>query len=289
MRCTSCGQEIGGDERFCGNCGSPCPVVPPPPPAKPAATRGLDPRFGNAEREFFALRSKLARGAITRSEFEVALDELVLQDSQGHYWTLGEESGKWYVHDGRGWVEAEPPASEPSPAPRPGAERVRMTSDAASVAGAPPRQQAGVADAYRFAGPQRRLGAVLVDGMLLGVVNTALLTALATGMEVTDLGSFGGDPEMVIALGASALLVLMDALYYAGFWAWHGQTPGKMLLGLRIVRTNGQPLSFGRALLRFVGYLISGIALGLGYLWIVVDGRKQGWHDKIAGTFVVRA
>jgi uncharacterized RDD family membrane protein YckC len=60
-----------------------------------------------------------------------------------------------------------------------------------------------------------------------------------------------------------------------------------MLLKLKVIRTTGRNLSFGCAFLRFIGYLISGIVLFLGFIWAAFDGRKQGWHDKLAGTLVV--
>jgi uncharacterized RDD family membrane protein YckC len=91
-------------------------------------------------------------------------------------------------------------------------------------------------------------------------------------------------------LVAFGLLALIAVAYCLVFWTWRGQTPGKMLLGIKIVRIDGSPLTFGRAILRlFMGYPISGMVFGLGFLWIGLDSRKQGWHDKIAGTYVVRA
>ena len=66
-----------------------------------------------------------------------------------------------------------------------------------------------------------------------------------------------------------------------------GATPGKQILGLKIIRTDTTPLGWIRAIVRFVGYFISAIAFFLGFLWVFVDGRRQGWHDKLADTFVV--
>lgn len=87
----------------------------------------------------------------------------------------------------------------------------------------------------------------------------------------------------------SGLLQLGSIVYYVGFWTWRGQTPGKMLLGLRIVRdSDAVKPGLARSILRYVGYIISGIPLFLGFIWIAFDGRKQGWHDKISGTVVLR-
>jgi hypothetical protein len=77
-------------------------------------------------------------------------------------------------------------------------------------------------------------------------------------------------------------------IYFTWFHGSVGQTPGKMMLGLRVFQASGVKMTFGVAFLRWVGSLISGLFLWLGYLWIAVDGRKQGWHDKIAATLVAR-
>jgi uncharacterized RDD family membrane protein YckC len=87
----------------------------------------------------------------------------------------------------------------------------------------------------------------------------------------------------------SGLLQLVSALYYIGFWTWRGQTPGMMLLGLRVAReSDGAPPGLARSILRYVGYFISQLVLFIGFIWVAFDSRKQGWHDKIAGTVVVR-
>ena len=75
--------------------------------------------------------------------------------------------------------------------------------------------------------------------------------------------------------------------YPVGFWVLLGQTPGKSFIGVRIARVTGQPLTVRRALLRYLGYWLSAIPLGLGFLWILVDDHRQGWHDKLAGTYVI--
>ena len=76
--------------------------------------------------------------------------------------------------------------------------------------------------------------------------------------------------------------------YFTLFHGFGGQTPGKKLLGLRVVQSSGKPMTPGLAFLRWVGYIISQIPLCLGFIWIAFDGRKQGWHDKIAATCVIK-
>jgi uncharacterized RDD family membrane protein YckC len=77
--------------------------------------------------------------------------------------------------------------------------------------------------------------------------------------------------------------------YYAYFeGSQSGQTVGKRATKIRVISSlDGGPIGFGRGLLRYLGKVISGLALGLGYLWMLWDPQRQTWHDKIANTFVV--
>jgi uncharacterized RDD family membrane protein YckC len=59
-----------------------------------------------------------------------------------------------------------------------------------------------------------------------------------------------------------------------------------ILLGLRVVTIEGRRLTVWRAILRFLGYMLAALPFFLGFAWILVDNRRQGWHDKIAGTYV---
>jgi uncharacterized RDD family membrane protein YckC len=77
-------------------------------------------------------------------------------------------------------------------------------------------------------------------------------------------------------------------VYFTYFHGATGQTPGKMALGLKVIQNTGAPMTFGVAFLRWVGYIISGIILDLGFAWIAFDRKKRGWHDMIAATYVVR-
>ena len=70
-------------------------------------------------------------------------------------------------------------------------------------------------------------------------------------------------------------------------WLW-GKTIGKKLLGLRVVTTHAAPLGLLRACVRELGFLLSCLSLGLGLLWVAWSRQKQGWHDMIAGTYVLK-
>ena len=81
----------------------------------------------------------------------------------------------------------------------------------------------------------------------------------------------------------------MPLAYFPWFWARDGATPGMRMFGLHVVRDrDGGPISGGQAILRLIGYWVDGLVFYLGYIWILIDKRKRGWHDLIAGTVVVK-
>jgi uncharacterized RDD family membrane protein YckC len=148
----------------------------------------------------------------------------------------------------------------------------------------------------RYGGFWRRLFAFLIDEVILYFVSLILflIGLLALGLKEDMRGgvlSALGDPAHGIGLFAFLYIAasfLAGMIYFTGFHGIAGRTPGKMLLGLRVIQASGDPITPGIAFLRWVGYLISGPLFGLGFLWVAFDGRKQGWHDKIAATLVIR-
>lgn len=84
-----------------------------------------------------------------------------------------------------------------------------------------------------------------------------------------------------------AAVALAGPVYYTLFWTMSGQTPAQYLLGLRVVRIDGKRMAFHRAVIRYIGYFVSLATLGLGFLWVLIDDRRQGLHDKMARTVVV--
>ena len=76
--------------------------------------------------------------------------------------------------------------------------------------------------------------------------------------------------------------------YLIGFWTWKGATVGGIICQLRVVRVDGQRLRFADALVRGLSGIFSMMVLGLGFLWILKDQDGQAWHDRIAGTYVVK-
>ena len=101
-----------------------------------------------------------------------------------------------------------------------------------------------------------------------------------------QLGKNSGDQKVLrIQIGGGLILLV---LYTVGFWAWRGQTLGKIALRVRVVGVDGRPIGVGRAIVRYIGYLVSTLVFLGGYLMIGLTRRKQGLHDKIARTYVVR-
>lgn len=111
-----------------------------------------------------------------------------------------------------------------------------------------------------------------------------LARAIFEPTETTNVSVFITITRWVIAFIGSGFLF---AIYSISMWLLADKTLGQALLGLRVLRTDGRPLTLGPAVRRVLGYYISFLALFLGFLWVLVDDRRQGWHDKIADTIVI--
>jgi len=142
-----------------------------------------------------------------------------------------------------------------------------------------------------YAGFWIRLVAYLIDGIALSAI--AFVVVVLSGLYQDSPGE--GPPVVPVAAetrststAATLTYNAISVVYVVGFWTWRGQTPGKMALGIKIVRTDGYPIGLGRSVLRYIGHTISGLMFFIGYLWIAIDAEKQGIHDKIAGTYVVK-
>ncbi len=141
----------------------------------------------------------------------------------------------------------------------------------------------------RYAGFVTRLMAFVVDRAITATI--ILFTGLAVNFvldafRINQLFGFG-DISWQAATGFGVGMYLVVSIAYdVGFWMLVGQTPGKRLMGVLIVRADGQRLRLGNAIRRELAYVLSGI-LFLGYLWILFDNKRQGFHDKLAGTIVV--
>ena len=124
-----------------------------------------------------------------------------------------------------------------------------------------------------YAGFWIRLSASMWDGIILGIPTIAIVALLVWVTKIQPLGS-------LVVLALLIITIYMDGI--------KGGTPGKLILGLKIENKNGDYIGIGGALLRFVGRILSELILFIGYLMISWDKRKQGLHDKIAGTYVIK-
>ena len=128
-----------------------------------------------------------------------------------------------------------------------------------------------------------RTAAVLIDTLALLLILVPLLIAIY-GPAYFHPSRTGpaGLADAFLSWGLPLVLTI-------AFWLYKQATPGKMALGIQVVDARtGRPLSFGQAVGRYAAYFISTIPLGLGFIWVAFDPRKQGWHDRLAGTVVVR-
>jgi len=177
-----------------------------------------------------------------------------------------------------------PPPPPPPPRPAAPAPPPAFPPVAAPVAAAP---AADPASSVHLAGFGIRLAAYLVDGLILGLLFGAvsLVTALIAGAVARS------SPEVAVGLSILAYLAvtLISVAYLVFFWARSGATPGKRVFGLRVIRADGvRPLGLGRALVRVLGYMACSMTLCIGFLMVAFSERRQGLHDLIAGTLVVR-
>ncbi len=146
---------------------------------------------------------------------------------------------------------------------------------------------ANVAD---YGGFWRRVGAAVIDIVILLTVLTLLQFLLAPEtLEYAGQADTGPGAPGAVWTWWNTLEIFAAWLYWAGFHssAWQA-TPGKMVLGMQVTDLRGQRISFLRATGRYLAEFLSGALLMIGYIMVAFHPRKQGLHDLIAGTLVVR-
>ena len=134
----------------------------------------------------------------------------------------------------------------------------------------------------KYAGFWIRVVAALLDTVFVLMIIMPLLLAIYGKEYLMSTSWSQGIWDFLLNYIFPAIAVIV-------FWTYKSATPGKMILKMKIVdaKTGGK-LSAGQSLIRYLGYYVSIIPLGLGLIWVGVDKRKQGFHDKIAGTVVIR-
>lgn len=129
-------------------------------------------------------------------------------------------------------------------------------------------EKAKVGYGFELGSVGTRFVAIAIDSLILGFI---------TGILFSAGGNAGGGAGFVVGV-----------IYNWYFWTrQNGQTPGKMAMNLKVVKADGSQLSDVDALIRAVGYYVSGFVLGLGYIWAAFDDENRTWHDMMAGTLVI--
>jgi len=139
---------------------------------------------------------------------------------------------------------------------------------------APAAAAAGTADLLSF--PR----ATFVERLAAFALDVVLVVIAAQILRLDRL--FEGYPSF------ERNLLMLAVVYHVGFWTWKQTTVGGIICQLRLVRTDGNPLLFAEALVRGLTGIFSLAVVGLGFFWILRDPERQAWHDRIAGTYVVK-
>jgi len=128
-----------------------------------------------------------------------------------------------------------------------------------------------VYDTDELAGLGERLIALIIDGIILGIIGGLFFSGTREGTT-------------------SGIVTFLVGITYNWYFLTqqNGQTLGKRMMGIRVVKTNNRSLEAADVIVRYVGYYINSFIFGLGWIWAAFDGRKQGWHDKLAATIVVK-
>lgn len=134
----------------------------------------------------------------------------------------------------------------------------------------------------KYAGFWIRTVAAIIDTLLMIIIIAPVLTGIYGKEYWLSDSLIQGSWDVMFSYILPAIAVVL-------FWSYKSATPGKMLMKLTIVdaKTGGKP-STGQLIGRYLGYYVSIIPLCLGIIWVGIDKRKQGWHDKLAGTVVIR-
>jgi uncharacterized RDD family membrane protein YckC len=323
--CTSCGTAVLMPARFCNACGhaladaaeapaAPAPVVPgapdnpeatrprpiddPPAPAAAAPSGAAEPApdggaaapsAPSAPASTPAEPGPAGGSGASTSEGPAARAPRAVPESRASRSAPREEIARSGAA-----VARSAPVAAVLPAPRPAPAIVRSRPERAEPERRPPPDAPRpVSAAPGAAGFWARAAAFLVDGLLVGLGQSVLGGPVvyywwehwwahppATAAEVTFW------PILVSAILVPVVLAL-GAVYYVYYWGVQGATPGKRLLGLVVQGDDGtMPIGLSRAAIRVLGYLLSGLALGIGFLMIATSGA--GLHDRLAGTRVVR-
>ena len=137
-------------------------------------------------------------------------------------------------------------------------------------------------EALKYVGFWARFGAYIIDSLLMMIIIFPIMYLLLGSLDMVAMES------QTPSVGVMLVLYLLPVVLILAFWIIKGTTPGKMIFKAKIVdaKTGGHPSKM-QFIGRYLGYIISSLPFCLGFLWVIWDKRKQGWHDKMSGTVVV--
>ncbi len=154
------------------------------------------------------------------------------------------------------------------------------------------QKQATEPIALEYAGFWRRFGAFIIDLVIISIPSWIMEPFWGFGFYGFENGSgfpwepgFTNLPPLVFA---DFVPTIIGIAYFVVLWSWRGQTLGKMVAQIKVIRTDGTKAGIGTAIIRYLGYIVCILTLFIGFLWISLDRRKQGFHDMMADTCVVK-
>jgi uncharacterized RDD family membrane protein YckC len=139
---------------------------------------------------------------------------------------------------------------------------------------------------FDFAGIGSRVKAFIID--LILIFGSATLT-LGVGLFFIGAG-FSGDRGRImdVLIPIYVILLFLGSTYFVFLEGVTGKTIGKMILGIRIIKDDGESMRLWEAFVRWLGYYVSAFFIFIGFVWAIFDSKNQTWHDKFAGTYVVK-
>lgn len=135
---------------------------------------------------------------------------------------------------------------------------------------------------FEYVGFWSRFWASIIDSILLIVISMPILYFIYGAQYFDSDELIQGTPDFIMSYAFPLIATVL-------FWIYKSATPGKLALSAKIVdaKTGNAPTPT-QSVIRYLGYYLSLFPLGLGFFWVAWDKKKQGWHDKIAGTVVIR-
>jgi uncharacterized RDD family membrane protein YckC len=138
-----------------------------------------------------------------------------------------------------------------------------------------------------YAGVVTRGVALVIDVVIVNAI--ALVGSVVLGLVLSTLVPGEQSLDLPTVLASATAWIIFVGGYFAGFWALVGHTPGMRLMGLELTTTAGETVGLTRACARVAGMVLAAIPFGAGFLLSLVDDRRQGLQDKVAGTVVLYA